>query len=465
MVETPEEKRAWQRTLAQYAIQDAIEILDSAPVRPDLVNEIVIVQLMNRLSLTHLVIETGLKALIIQAGGALMRTHSLVKLSGQLKECDSDSAEFLARAFQDAVKFYKYNLNRENFKHYRSLETYLSQTGTADAFSTLRYWLLEKNNQNDSPDSPNQGDRIFYDVARPIQRELLCAIWHLFFQPRSEDEHARRETVSERVETAVKDAMFDGPRLSYSSEEQHKEQSVHWYLNWAFANHASACDAFAAAMRQNFIISDQYEYINTILRDAYQDLQQSKDPAVKYYLQTLGYLLKGSEHWQLGAITELYWLNVGQTIAQIVTPGRTILGYINRLPDDAWGISKYGLGQSEKGAWELDDAITYLVNRYTQQVIVTLKGQSRKVRIVTEKPSISSDEWLIFWRVDHGLSAGDKVSVMIVGEANQDDESGERLVGTVTEVEKQSVRVSGKIEIIQRGKVITSIPRPFFRRA
>ena len=457
MMETPEEKRAWQRTLAQYAIQDAIGILDSAPVRPDLVNEIVIVQLMNRLSFTHLVIETGLKALIIQAGGALKRTHSLVKLCGQLKECDSASAEFLARAFQDAVKFYGYNVNREDFKHYHSLAMYLSQTGTDDAFSILRYWLLEKNNQNDLPDGPNQGDRIFYSIAHPIQRELLCAIWHLFFQPRSEHELARRETVSERVEFAVKDAMFNGRKMPYSSEEEHKKQAIDWYLDWSLSNHASACDAFEAAMRQNFAISDQYEYVNEILRDAYQGLQQLEDPAIKYYLQTLGYLLKQSEQWQPGTITEFQWSNADQTLAKIVTPGRTTLGYISKLPDDAWAISKHSLYQSEKVAWQLGDAIAYLVNRYTKRVEVTVEGQSKQFRIITEKSSVSSGDRLVFWNANHGLSVGDEVSVMIVREADHDDESAYRLTGTVAEVQMQMVKVTGIIEIMQGSKVAGSV--------
>ncbi len=95
-----------ERYKIQESIMDVIRILDSAPIRPDLVAETNLVQLTNRAPISHLAIERGLKALITDSGGTEEPVHALNKLYENLKTCDKKSADFLAAAFEDAVRFF-----------------------------------------------------------------------------------------------------------------------------------------------------------------------------------------------------------------------------------------------------------------------------------------------------------------------------------------------------------------------
>ena len=102
----------------QESIADAIAILDSVPMHRDLVPEANIVQLTSRVPIAHLAIERGLKALISEAGGTAGRTHALQKLCLNLKECGPSAADYLATAFEDAVKFYRYNVRAKGLRNF-----------------------------------------------------------------------------------------------------------------------------------------------------------------------------------------------------------------------------------------------------------------------------------------------------------------------------------------------------------
>ena len=277
------------------SIKDVIAILDSAPIHSDLIPEANLVQLTNRVPIAHLAIERGLKSLIAESGKSAECIHGLHKLYRDLEECDGESANFLSKAFQDAVKFFGYDLKTKGFGHFVSLNDYLSKVGTEKAFEALRYWAIGETGKGESP--------IPY-ISPPIHRELLCALWCLF-------RTGRRETVSDRVEREVAYAMFDGRHIYYNDEDTTKKQSVHWYMNWLTGDHATRCSALREAVERNFTINDGDEFVSQTLRDAYKDLQQSKDPAVRYYLHTLTYLPKGSQPQNPDAIPEVNWLNLG----------------------------------------------------------------------------------------------------------------------------------------------------------
>ena len=51
------------------SIENAIRVLDSAPIRPDLLPEKSLVQFANRAPVAHLAIEKGLQALRAEGGG------------------------------------------------------------------------------------------------------------------------------------------------------------------------------------------------------------------------------------------------------------------------------------------------------------------------------------------------------------------------------------------------------------
>ncbi len=427
----------------QESIRDVINILDSAPIRWDLVSDTNIIQLTNRIPIAHLAIERGLKALITESGGELERTHSLARLYRAFQECDVASADYLENAFADAVQFFGYNVNRKGFRQFRSLDIYLSKVGTEDAFDELRYWAIGESNGEASP--------IPY-ISLPIHRELLCALWCLFLP-------SSRETVSGRVEREVSEEMFSRRLIGYSSDDTHKEQSVHWYMSW-LRSHASPRGAMEEAYRKGFALIDD-EFITQTLQKAYEELQQSDDPAVLYFLSTLSYLPTGSEHRNSDAIPEVHWIGERQARGQVVTPAGTPLGYIERYANGAWGVTPFHGGLVRIGAiaWAQADAKHYLVNRLTSQVVVIVNSESRQLRIIDDRGSFFRPAWLRenerstnliqrsavykleFWDSQHGLRLGDSIVAKL--QSKPSDGTVSVLEGVVTSMDEQRVSVTG----------------------
>ena len=431
-----------ERYKIQESITDVIDILDSAPMHRDLIPETMIIQLTNRMPIAHLAIERGLKALIADVGGATDRIHALNRLYRDLRTHDNVAADFLAGSFDDAVRFFGYNVNAKGFGHFRSLDDYLSKVGTENAFKALRYWAIGESPKGENP--------IPY-ISPPIHRELLRAVWCLFFPN-------RRETVSGRVERIVTHAMFNGRHIVYGSDDTSTEQSVRRYREWLFNEHATCCSALEEAVEQRFVVKDD-EFANQTVRDAYKDLQQSKDPAVQYYLTTLSYLPEGSQWRNPAAVPEIEWFNQDQTSGMVATPASTPLGFVEKLADDGWGItpSEDGLVRVTEIARALRDAKAYLVNRLTREVSVTVNGESKQLRMVGDRDFFPKPAWtgdpgtsmdtalntydLELWDSNHGLLPGEKVSMELQSEAGRKFVSV--LEGTVTTVTEQKVSIKG----------------------
>ena len=439
----------------EASIKDVISILDSSPIQPDLIAETNIVQLTNRAPIAHLAIERGMKALITEAGGSAECKHGLHKLYRALKEVNQESADYLARAFEDAVGFFGYNVRTKGFKQFRSLDDYLTKVGTDKAFEALRYWAIGESSKGASP--------ISY-ISLAIHRELLCALWCLFLP-------SRRETVSSRVECEIANAMFNRRDINYSRDDVTMKQSVTWYWNWVFKEHSTCRSALEEAVDRKFIIKDNDEFVSRILSDAYADLQQSNDPAVQHYLSTLAYLPKGSQQRIPDAIPEIEWIDDMKTRGVVITPAGTHLGFIQKFADGGWQIvpETEGLVQGRAVAEALADAKAYLVRRLTKQVIVTVHGESKQLRIVNERDhfptvwtadvEISSLSFdgppykLEFWDANHGLSPGVSVSIELRAERNHGFVS--ILEGTITTVEEHKVSITG-IDTVTFGKTAGS---------
>ena len=446
IMDTMESYKIWA------SIEDVIPILDSAPMHRDLLPEKEIVQLTNRIPIAHLAIERGLKALIAEAGGAKEKIHGLDRLYRELKKCDQDSAAFLAKAFQDAVSFFGYNVNAKGFGQFRSLDDYLSRVGTEKNFELLRYWAIGETPKGENP--------IRY-ISPPVHRELLAALGCLFFS-------SRRETVSERVEQTVAYAMFDGRHIIYRADDTNKDNSVRWYGNWLLVEHPTRRSALESAVRQNFAVKEGDEFVSQTLRDAYADLSGSEDPAVLYFIHTLKYLPMGSQMRNPDAIPEVEWVNQEQTRGIVNTPAGTHLGSIEKYSDGSWGVIPLVNGALRVSdiARSLADAKNYLVNRLTMQVTAAINGESKQLRIFKDRglflPAVFFPETgtsadllpypptykLEFWDVGHGITPGDEISITPPSDRNQ--EVLYVLEGTVMTVAEHKVSVAGTNRLMNR---------------
>ena len=100
-----------EQVIIECSVRDVIGILENEPVPPDLVGQITIVQIMNRVSIAHLSIERALKFLITGAGGPLTKDHHLGDRLRELIRHEPASADFLDYAFEAAVRHYRFNSN------------------------------------------------------------------------------------------------------------------------------------------------------------------------------------------------------------------------------------------------------------------------------------------------------------------------------------------------------------------
>lgn len=436
----------------QQSIDDVIRILDSAPIlrRLSFMANKPVIPLTNRVPIAHLAIERGLKALIVAAGGTTKvngkNTHSLSSLYGAFKACEVKSADFLAKAFDDAVRFFGYDANAKRFHHLRSLDRYLSKTGTEKAFNVLRYWAIEP---------PSNGETPIPYIEPPIHRELLCALSCLC-------ETNRRETVSDRVERKVAKAMLPRKLIlvrAGESENTARNPSDIWYENWIFSGHDTWDSVIKEAILKNFDVKENDESVRRRLSEAYQALKESNDPAVRYFIRTLTYLPEGSQKSIPDAIPEIKWSNADKTehtVGMVVTPADTLLGAIEKIHDEAWEITPYEDGWTEVTdiAESETDAANYLVNRRTMEITVTVHGESRKLRIIDSRNftlivkyfdpaprSENSNRYRMeFWDRNHRLNTGDKASIELTWGIH--DEYTDVIEATVTAVADHRVTIN-----------------------
>ena len=183
-----------QKHMIQFSLKDTIGMLDASPAKADLIPEVTVIQVMNRAPIAHLAIERTLKFLIHAAGGNFEETHTLNRHREALEDCDPKAEDYLACAFDEAVRFYRYNTNAVDLKHLRSLSQYFHETGTDDAFQKMRYWELGQSLQ----------DVLIRRIDLRIHREILYALRQLLM---TSDDHTPK-TITHRVDTLIKQPIL-----------------------------------------------------------------------------------------------------------------------------------------------------------------------------------------------------------------------------------------------------------------
>ena len=177
------------------------------------------------------------------------------------------SAEsYLSRAFDDAVSFYGYNTNADDFKHLRSLRQYFEETGTENAFQKMRYWELEQ----------RLDDPLIRRIDLRIHREILYALQQLLI---GADNHAAY-TVTDRVDTLVWQAMHR--TMIYSEQQATRKKAIYAILT-ARTQGKSSRSILYDAVQSGFDLGD--DSFNKDIFRVYQELLQSDDPAVRYYAE------------------------------------------------------------------------------------------------------------------------------------------------------------------------------------
>ena len=437
-------KSKLKRSVMLNSVEDTIRVLENNPVRPDMVVELTIAQVMNRVSIAHLSIERAMKFLIIEAGGPLVKNHDLPSRLKELRQQEPDSAKFLEEAFEDAVQHFHYNPSATQMKHLKSLETYLQATGSDKDFQDIRYWEL----------SQSTDEILVRQVYLQLHLELLRAVEELLMPP-----GRTKETVSTRVERTVINAM-ESQNLAYASGTE-RELSVKSFLKW-LGGFKNPREAMTKALTEGEAPSD--EFTLAILRKAHQQLADSTDPAVRYFAEILTVL----PHQPRDAVPCVEWLGPEKhQTGQVSTPAGDNLGFIFHRIDGLWSIepSRNGPIMITNIAETPTDARCFLASLLTRPARVIVNGSERHQRIVGKEYELFGRKYdqiarqdestnysqrpiheVHFWDNEHGIIEGDNVRLEVPSQ--RFEHVADVLEGTVTEVADQKVFICGVDSII-----------------
>ena len=423
-----------ESAVIHHSVIDVIGVLENQPVRPDMIVELTAAQVMNRVSIAHLSIERAMKFVITEAGGPLIKNHDLPSRLNELRQYEPESAKFLEEAFEDAVRHYRYNSNSTHMKHLKSLDTYLDATGSDESFQDIRYWELTQ----------SKNEMILRTIYLTLHMELLHAMGEVLLAP-----DRPKDIVSTRVEMTVRDAMFSNRELSHSPGSD-KEQSVQSYIEW-LKGFESFTDAISHEFKKGS--AGQDEFRTAIINEAHQELSKSKDPAVRYFAETLTVLPKQ----QRDAIPCVEWLGPEPFRAgKVSTPGGDVLGFIYRRSDARWDIapSRNRPAMVPPVTESQTDARCYLADLLTRNARVIIGDEERQVRLVGKEYDLFKGNYgmmkpwgdtvfeATFWDAEHGLTNG--TSIRLEAAMGDPPQVLHILEGTVTEVKDRKVFVRGR---------------------
>ena len=429
-----------QRAIVRHSVEDVIHILENEPVKGDIVPGITVVRLMNRVSIAHLSIERAFKFLITKAGGPLVETHDLRGRYKELLRHDPESATFLEKAFQAAVRHYRYNPNATDMRHLKTLDWYLEVAASNQAFEDIRYWELTQ----------SLDEVLLRRIYLFLHIELLHGLSETLLAP-----NRPKKTVSNRVERAVENAMWNTLNLVYTPGTP-EQRSVHTYWEWR-QGFGTWGDALADAVQKGFNIGD--DFMADLARRAYRTLLEAPDQAVRYFASTLDILPRQPRD----VVPCVEWLGPEEERSGCVkTPSGTVLGFIERGPDRLWYITSAGEGlvRTAAKASSQTDARCYLGTLLTRPVRVIVEGERRSLRLVGEEHGLfernydeinrrhegtgNNEVWthkVSPWDRDHGIEVDNSLRVEV--RSREKEGVVHLLEGTVTEVTDQEVYVSG----------------------
>ena len=349
------------------------------------------------------------------------------------------SAKPLEGAFEAAVRHYRYNPNAANMTHLNFLERYLEVAGSDKAFQDIRYWELTQ----------SLDEMLLRRIYLFIHIELLHALSEILL--------ARQpiETVANRVERAVQNAMWPTAHLAYSPGTP-KEHSVHSYMEWR-RGFGTWREALADAVQKGFNIGD--DFIANLARDAYRILLEATDPAVRYFASTLDVLPRQPRD----VLPCVKWLGPEkEQNGSVATPAGTVLGYVERGPDGLWYITplREGAVRVSAKAVSQTDARCYLAILLTRPAQCTVGGEARSLRLVgaehnlyqrnyaeidwSDEPTGDRETWthkVTLWDKYHGIEINERVRIEV--RSREAEGVVDILEGTVTEVVEHEVYLSG----------------------
>ena len=420
---------------------------------------------------THVAIDKGLKWAIAKAGGDYSWTHSLQALLQKLGTLDDGQMmlDCLREAFIAARKFYCIDISRPEFKHIKTLDSYLNKVGGKKVYNEARYGTLDAVSEEDFSSGSFSPEALRY-VFPQAHIEILRALERLELYVSSQESPADKDNVITRVERQVLNQIVDSVN-DYSAAM--RGEIIEPFKKW-YEGVDCYVNALEIAVRNRFT-EDSCGEMRNVLSDAYAKLLNSEDPAVKYRMDTFRYLEKDSQVPLKGIDLEqcLRQVNESKDFLEVCSPSGEQIGYVGRHFDGAWcgdaiaRVRFVAWGKVDAawlllrlGVWPCD----FVVNGVARQHLLIVRGHGVidfRASSGTEPDDHIAKQCyeLKFWNNTHGLKVGDRIAVNAVESAEWQEYQGWRRKYPIGEIFFGDVsEVNGhEVKIFAEGPIVTKL--------
>ena len=454
-------------------IRNVRERVEQNSIKPDLIPAYNAMQVGEFVEQTHVAIDKGLKWAIKKSGGHPRQAHSLQALVQDLGNLDNGQIilDYLREAFIAARKFYCIDISRPEFKHIKTLDSYVNKVGDKEVYHEARYGTLNSITKGDSSSGSLSREALRY-VLPQAHIEILRALEGLKSYDSWQENHSDKDNVIARVEREVFHQIIDSLN-DYSAIEGGEILEV--FEAW---NEDIDCyvDDLEFAVRNNFN-DDSCGEMGDVLRIAYTKLLNSKDPAVKYRMDTFTYLEKDSQVALEGIDLEqcLIQVNKSEDFMEVCSPSGEHIGFVNRHFDGSWSADATVTARLRFVAWERNDAVWLLLRLAVWPCDFVINGVARQYRLIGQGHGVidfrtswgtepddyiaKQDFELKFWDDTHGLKVEDRIAVNVVESAEWQESQGwgrkypigNILLGDVSEVNGPEVK------LVAEGPVATTL--------
>lgn len=434
------------------------ERVEQNPITSDLMPSYNLMQVGAFVEQTHIAIEKGLKWAIVKAGGDPGNRHSLQALSEKLSALDNGRPflDYLREAFIAVRKFYRIDISHPELKHIKSLDSYLNKVGGKKIYDEARYATLDAISKG--AHSSGSLRYVFPQAHIELLRTLECVARYESWQ----DDPNRKENIVARVEREVRDQIIESASRHvaiYGSE------ILDDFKRW---DGGADCyvNALEVAVRSNFKIGS-FGAMQKVLSNAFEELSESKDPAVKYRMDTFHYMERDSQLPIEGIDLErsIRTINGSQDLLEVCSPSEEHIGFMQRNFDGSWSVDSSITASLRFTAWERNDAVWLLLRLAIWTCDSVINGVARQLMLIGQSYGAiglrtswdaetgdylaKEDFDLKFWDSTHGLKRGDRIALNVLESAEfRESRSwvrsyriGRIILGDVTEVKGHEVKV------------------------
>ena len=397
-------------------LNEAIGMVDAEPTINDFIAHLSLPTYTTRAILLHSALELGMKCLRVdgELTDSLIKKfhswgHNLVKIYRGLSDSDR---ELLDKAFKDAVSFYGFQVNRDEWTHMSDFDTYLAETGDKGLFLNFRYWYFEGDSRLFG--SPMPDLLINREMARFIS-DALTGRDNLDGGPFS----VSRLVNYQISETLRHQLQLDNASMRrFNEDPQGYETDCLELFKW-LREHSSLLLALKDAYVHNFDVLNEWN--NTVLSSVYASLKKTNDSRIRL---ALNYAFKKFDAKSSGCdrevISSAHIPKAGRR-RTVRTPSGRILGSITERHDGLWMVED-ALAIWQQLAFGRDDAIGLLIEDGTERVSVALNGgapvETRSYFPAPYPYRFSGEEVLCeFWDANHGIVMRDEIRVRVIRQA------------------------------------------------